>query len=155
MNPIAILPYELIGNHADVLLSRVLEQTEIWGWNDDPGWVEWVKSIGAAWHNTVVDRIVTLSHQGNNDLLAAQVEPYSHWAIAKIAGCGPCLTEDLIDPLLSSNGNHRVDSIHPWSLRKLRILNAAHTLLVEQWRQNGRKERFVRALKNNSEPNPS
>jgi mannitol-1-phosphate/altronate dehydrogenase len=39
-----------------------------------------------------------------------------------------------------------VDSIHSWSLRKLRILNAAHTLLVEQWRRNGRKERFVREM---------
>jgi len=31
-------------------------------------------------------------------------------------------------------------------LKKLRILNAAHTLLVEWWRQNGRKERFVREM---------
>ena len=146
MNSIAILPCELIENNADVLLSRVLEQTEIWGWNDDHGWVEWVKSIGVSWYNTVVDRIVTLSHQGKNDLLAVQVEPYSHWAIAKIGGWGACLAEDLIDPLLSIKGNHRVDSIHPWSLRKLRILNAAHTILVERWRQNGRKQTFVREM---------
>jgi tagaturonate reductase len=146
MNSIAILPCELIENNADVLLSRVLKQTEIWGWNDDPGWVDWVKWKGAAWYNTVVDRIVTLSNQDHNDLLAVQAEPYSHWAIAKIGGWGSCSSEDLIDPLFKINGNHRVDSIHSWSLRKLRILNAAHTLLVEQWRRNGRKERFVREM---------
>jgi tagaturonate reductase len=146
MNSIAILPCELVENNADVLLSRVLEQTKIWGWNDDPGWVDWVKSTGATWYNTVVDRIVTLSRQVHNDLLAVQVEPYSHWAIAKIGGWSSCSTEELIDSLFKINGNHRVDSIHPWSLRKLRILNAAHTLLVEWWRQNGRKERFVREM---------
>jgi tagaturonate reductase len=146
LSSIAILPCELVENNADVLLSRVLEQTKIWGWNDDPGWVDWVKSTGAIWYSTVVDRIVTLSSQGHNDLLAVQTEPYSHWAIAKIGGSNTCSAEDLIDPLFMVKGNHRVDSIHPWSLRKLRILNAAHTLLVELWRQTGRKERFVREM---------
>ncbi len=119
---LAILPCELIERNADRLRELVLEQAA--RWQLETGVVEWVCD-GCSWHNTLVDRIVAAPPAGDpaakDDPLFAVAEPFTSWLLeGNVAGL----------PLTAHKAIEQVDCLEPYHLRKVRILNGAHTALV-------------------------
>ncbi len=119
---VTILPCELIEQNADRLRQLVLEQAARWQLKADL--VDWVRD-GCSWHNTLVDRIVAAPPAGDpaakDDPLFAVAEPFASWVIqGDVSGL----------PLAAHRAIEQVDQLQPYHLRKVRILNGAHTALV-------------------------
>lgn len=119
---VTILPCELMDNNATRLQDLVLQQADQWGMSGK--FLHWMKTE-VFWLNTLVDRIVSgkpsdhplLAHDG----LLTVAEPFSLWVIE---GVGK--TRDLFShPAITV-----VSDAQPYSLRKVRILNGAHSGLV-------------------------
>lgn len=147
MSPLWILPCELVEYNADVLKDLVIEQSALWGWSSEPGWEDWVRGEGVVWVNTVVDQMVVDRPGQENGGLDVQLEPFSSWILAPAGGAKlPFPEANSIQLLLESDSVNRVDSILHWSQRKLRILNASHTLLVERWLKQEKQPEFVRQM---------
>lgn len=140
-----ILPCELIADNADVLRSLVLKQAAQWNWNTDD-FTDWLTNI-CTWSNTLVDGIVsgrpepgpnqseTVSALLESDPLMTVAEPFRFWAMENKPGTERVAHTDI----------HRVPDVRPYALRKVRILNGAHTALVARVRQQNRTDlRFVR-----------
>jgi tagaturonate reductase len=123
-----ILPCELVDNNAERLLALVLEQAEIWGWHDEY-FTPWLRQ-SCAWANTLVDRIVSgrpASHPLlDSDPLLTVAEPYQFWAVEDHPA-----TAFLDHPAI-----RRVPDVRPFGLRKVRILNGAHTALLAHVRKH-------------------
>jgi tagaturonate reductase len=118
----AIVPCELREHNADILQKLLLEQAA--AWSLPSSFSQWLKEA-CTWHNTLVDRIVTGPPQDHSlaveDALLTVCEPYALWAIQLRDGQNPfihhpniCWTQD----------------VQPFFLRKVRLLNGAHTALV-------------------------
>jgi tagaturonate reductase len=81
------------------------------------------------WGVTLVDRIASRPGEGTADArdpLAVAVEPYAAWAVE--------LPPDAPWPLPSHPAIARVADVGPVALRKIRLLNGAHTALVARCR---------------------
>ena len=119
---LTILPCELVENNADTLLALTLEQARRWGW--EGRFTYWLETE-CRWLNTLVDRIVTERPEGHplleHDPLLTVAEPFALWAIEG-SGQEPRVFEH--PSILRS-----LDVGRYW-LRKVRILNGAHTALV-------------------------
>jgi tagaturonate reductase len=121
LDGLTVFPCELVERNGQRLRDLVLEQAR--RWQVDGDLVEWLRD-GCSWHNTLVDRIVAAPKEddpaGVGDPLFAVTEPYASWVI-----------DGKVDPSLA---NHQaiefVDRLEPYHLRKVRILNGAHTALV-------------------------
>jgi tagaturonate reductase len=129
LDGVTILPCELVDGNADRLRELVLEQAGRWG--VAPSQVDWLRTA-CCWHNTLVDRIVSAPPAGDplaeQDPLYAVTEPFALWLIEGA-------------PDLGSLGEHPavqlVEHLAPYALRKVRILNGAHTALVAKARPLG------------------
>ncbi len=126
---VTILPCELLEGNGDRLLRLVVEQAEKWGL--PAVMVDWLRAE-CSWHNTLVDRIVSAPPPGDplaaSDPLFAVAEPFALWLIqGSLAG--------------TELGEHwavrAVEELEPYYLRKVRILNGAHTALVAKARPLG------------------
>ncbi len=128
-DPVVLLPCELFEGNADRLRSLVLGLARDWGL--DESFCEWVAE-SCRWRNTLVDRIVTgrpAEHPLlDRDALLTVGEPYALWAVQRPEG-DPTLFEH---PALLE-----VPDVTPYFLRKVRILNGAHTALVCKARPMG------------------
>lgn len=118
---LAILPCELVEENGQVLRGLVLEQARRWGLDAETA--RWVGEE-CRWCDTLVDRIVS-GRPAEHPLLASDplltvAEPYALWAIAAPGGLDFC--EDAAIRV--------VDDVTPYALRKVRLLNGAHTALV-------------------------
>ncbi len=123
---------ELIDQNGDKLLECVLKNAELWGLEN--GFCEYVKNENI-FCNTLVDRIVTgypraeaaelCTKFGYQDNLIDTAEPFGLWVIEAPeyvrkefpldkAGCPVVFTDD----------------VKPYKLRKVRMLNGAHTSMV-------------------------
>ena len=137
--PVVVLPTELVEGNGGVLRDLVLQWVERAGWGVAvAGFVE-----DCAFCDTLVDRIVTgtppdlgaaETEAGWRDPLMTETEPYRLWAIAPPPGVAAgALRERLAfaggDPSEGA-GVVVAASVEPFRLRKVRLLNAAHTLLV-------------------------
>jgi tagaturonate reductase len=124
-----ILPCELLENNADRLRTLVLEQAR--QWNRPPAVCDWIETA-CHWHNTLVDRIVSAPSPGDPlaaaDPLFAVAEPFAFWGVE-----GPLD----VPGLAAHPAVHVVEDLLPLSLRKVRILNGAHTALVAKARPLG------------------
>ena len=112
-----LAPLDLIYNYYAVLLGLV----QSWGLSPDLGrWIE----TQCRWHNTLVDRIVVNPPPDDprvvGDELAVVGEPYALWAVEVKDGGG----------FIRHPAVRVTDDVQPYFLRKVRILNAAHTALV-------------------------
>ena len=124
-----VIPCELLADNADRLRELVAAQAQAWGWTD-PAFAAYLDQ-SCVWVNTLVDRIVSgkpaVAPPGlENDTLLTVAEPYTFWAVESKPG-----TEWLQHPAI-----HRVADVGPFSLRKVRILNGAHTALVAYVRRH-------------------
>jgi tagaturonate reductase len=119
---VTMLPCELFEHNADLLLGLLLQLVESWGLTR--GFAEWLRGQ-CVWHNSLVDRIVSAQPTEHpllaKDALLTIAEPFAFWAIESKTGD--------ISPFRHSAIKTTTD-VMPYFLRKVRILNAAHTALV-------------------------
>jgi tagaturonate reductase len=124
-----LLPCELFEHNADTLLRLVLQLAE--AWNLPADFTRWL-SRECTWHNSLVDRIITSQSMDDprlrGDGLAVAAEPYALWAIEVKDDSGDLLQH----PAVRLTADHL-----PFFLRKVRILNAAHTALVGKAQAKG------------------
>ena len=120
--PISILPCELVDRNGSVLRDLVLKQAKRWRVGEDVD--AWLRDE-VVWCDTLVDRIVSAPPGDHpllkEDPLLSVAEPFALWAVA--TGGGTPIDHPAIEA---------VDDVTPFSLRKVRILNGAHTALVER-----------------------
>ncbi|MBE0462589.1 MAG: mannitol dehydrogenase [Halomonadaceae bacterium] len=114
---LTLLPCELIGSNGQVLKEIVssLARKDY----QDAHFSTWL-DVECCWVNTLVDRIVSAPLEP----VGAVAEPYALWAVQQ----APCLIMPFEHPAIEV-----VSSLQPYELRKLHILNLAHTYLVDQW----------------------
>jgi tagaturonate reductase len=124
--PLVLIPCELREDNADVLRGLVVQLAESWG--EPAEFVAWVRDR-CAWLNTLVDRIVVNPPADHplkaTDGLLCMAEPFAFWALQEKPG---------VPRLLEHPAVRHTPDVKPYFLRKVRILNAAHTaLLVKAW----------------------
>ena len=119
---ITILPCELVPENGKLVKKLVIEQATLW--NCETTFVSWLEN-NCRWVNTLVDRIVPgrpLTHPMlATDPLLISAEPFAFWGMEGKIGEFPL------------NGHPSVvaaTDITGYALRKVRILNGAHTALV-------------------------
>jgi tagaturonate reductase len=126
---VTILPCELLDENGQRLRKLVLDQAACWELPDSL--LEWIKG-GCTWRNTLVDRIVSAPRSDDpmaaRDPLFAVAEPFALWLIEGAAAV----------PVFGGHpAVQSVDALAPYHLRKVRILNGAHTALVAKARPLG------------------
>jgi tagaturonate reductase len=125
---VVLLPCELLDENALRLRELVLEQANRWRWDGDARFMTWL-SDECQWVNNLVDRIVSgmpAEHPLKaSDPLLTVAEPFQFWAVEDKPG-----TEFLNHPTI-----HRVPDVRPFGLRKVRILNGAHTAMLAYCRK--------------------
>ncbi|CAM3672987.1 tagaturonate reductase [Cohnella lubricantis] len=137
-----LLPCELVERNGDKLRDIVLRHAQDWGLPE--AFSKWIREHNR-FLNSLVDRIVTgypeaeaeerLAELGVEDRLLNAAEPYHLWAIEG----EPEL--DAVLPFARAGLNVRwVDELQPYQLRKVRILNGAHTLIASVGLLNGLSE---------------
>ena len=126
-----LLPVELIENNGTELKKCVMQYTELWGLGED--FAFWIDKC--SFSNTLVDRIVTgypkkdvdefYNKLGYTDPLLDTAEPFFFWAIEDKDGL-----KDIFPAHKSGLGAVFCDDISGYKMRKVRILNGAHTVSV-------------------------
>jgi tagaturonate reductase len=123
---LTIVPCELREHNADLLLG-IVEQLAV-EWDLDDRFRRWLQTA-CVWLNTLVDRIVTGTPSDHpllaEDALVTVCEPYALWAIQQKQQAWEFVHD-----------RHVVwtPDVTPYFLRKVRILNGAHTaLLIKAW----------------------
>jgi len=117
---VVILPCELIQDNGKRLSVLVLEQAH--RWKVEATALEWMREE-CRWVNSLVDRIVPGRPKAHllleKDPLLLAAEPFALWAVESESGIG------IDHPSVVS-----VSDLAPYYLRKVRILNGAHTALA-------------------------
>ena len=117
---LSVFPCELVEPNGELLRELVLAQAD--AWRMEAGFHDWIlREVG--WVNTLVDRIVSGRPQAHphlaSDELLTVAEPFALWVVEGGAG-----------DLFAHRCVRFVDDVRPYALRKVRILNGAHTALV-------------------------
>ncbi len=117
---VTVLPCELHEQNAEKLRALVEEQVRAWGGSAEL--LAWI-AIECRWINTLVDRIVPGTPKDHpalaDDPLLISAEPFAFWALETV-GAAPFAHPAIVTAA----------DISPYYLRKVRILNGAHTALV-------------------------
>lgn len=117
---VTILPCELIEKNGERLHDLVVQQAS--RWEVPSAALQWISSE-CRWVNNLVDRIVPGAPAAHpllaSDPLLLAAEPFAFWAIEDPEGCG------IEHPAIVACAD-----ITPYYLRKVRILNGAHSALV-------------------------
>jgi tagaturonate reductase len=116
-----IVPCELIDENARQLRELVVQLSLRWGL--DAAFLNYCRN-DCIWLTTLVDRIVTgrpAEHPLlNEDPLLTATEPFAFWAISA----------DARAPWFRHPSIQIVPDVTPYSLRKIRVLNGAHSAMV-------------------------
>jgi len=119
---VELLPCELFEQNADLLHGVVRGLATTWGLA--PNFLGWLETE-CVWRNTLVDRIVCSPAPDDpllrDDLLLAVTEPFALWAVERQPGRPAWMRHPAV---------HETTDVRPFFLRKVRILNAAHSALV-------------------------
>jgi tagaturonate reductase len=121
---VTLLPCELLEDNADLLRGTVLRLAD--DWNLSAKFVAWVQDE-CVWLSSLVDRIVP-GRPAEHPLLACDpllltAEPFAFWALQT----KPRAAKWAEHPAIT-----RTPDVKPYFLRKVRILNGAHTALVSK-----------------------
>ena len=123
---LTMLPCELVERNGHKLRDLVLEQANLWDY--DTAVLDWLRNE-CVWLNTLVDRIVSGPPSEHpllaTDALLAVAEPYALWAIETPDNDLSTMAHPILHPAIVY-----CHDIAPYYLRKVRILNAAHSALV-------------------------
>ena len=120
--PVTVIPCELIDDNAGVLrrLVEMLARRRRLG----HGFLDWMEDR-VDWLHTLVDRITIEPPPGfpnpHGDGLLALTEPFAFWALEDRPGAAPFIEHPAVV---------RTRDVRPYALRKVRVLNGAHTALV-------------------------
>ncbi|CAH0246132.1 tagaturonate reductase [Chryseobacterium sp. Bi04] len=127
-----IIPCELIEDNAFALKEIILKYVQLW--HLDSNFVQWIEHSNY-FHNTLVDRIVpgypkddaeTYEDQLDyEDQMMVVSEVFLLFVIEDLANLKERIPFDKIDEQILV-----VDDIQPYRLRKVRILNGGHTLML-------------------------
>ena len=121
---VTLLPCELFEHNADILRGLVTQLAQ--EWKLPQSFRVWLEEQ-CAWRSALVDRIVATGPLGHDELksdsMAVVAEPYALWAIEVKDDRGSLFRHPAIKV---------TDDVMPFFLRKVRILNAAHTALVDR-----------------------
>lgn len=127
-----IIPCELIENNAFVLREIILKYAQLWNLEED--FTEWVNQ-NSYFHNTLVDRIVpgypkddAESYEDRldyEDKMMVVSETFLLFVIQEAGNLKERIPFDKINEQILV-----VDDIQPYRLRKVRILNGGHTLML-------------------------
>ena len=119
---LTILPCELFEKNADKLRGIVVQLALTWKLEE--AFIAWLQRE-CLWLNTLVDRIVTGKPVEHpllaQDQLLTVAEPFALWAVEQSPRSDDFFTHPAI---------LRVPDVMPYTLRKVRILNGAHTAMV-------------------------
>jgi tagaturonate reductase len=126
---LTIIPCELIEGNAALLRKELTGLCERWNLSADfRGWL----SDECTWLHTLVDRIVVGPPKDHpllaKDKLLIVAEPFAFWALEEKPGAAPFIRHPAIT---------RTTNVEPYFLRKVRILNAAHTALCVKAQKRG------------------
>jgi tagaturonate reductase len=154
-----IIPCELIDQNGEQLKNIVLQYAS--HWNLSPEFAAWVNQN--IFCNTLVDRIVPgfpketidqiQTRTGFEDNITVAAEPFYFWAIE----APPAVQREFPTQLAGLNNVVFADDISPYRIRKVRILNGAHTAMmpvaylrgirtVKETMDDPSMEKFVRDL---------
>ncbi|KQM40757.1 tagaturonate reductase [Chryseobacterium sp. Leaf201] len=127
-----IIPCELIENNAFALKEIIIKYAQLW--NLEEGFTEWVNQNNY-FHNTLVDRIVpgypkddAESYEDRldyEDKMMVVSETFLLFVIQEAGNLKARIPFDKINEQILV-----VDDIQPYRLRKVRILNGGHTLML-------------------------
>ena len=127
-----LLPCELIEKNGENLRKAILDYATLWKLPQE--FTSWIKEANV-FCNTLVDRIVpgfpkdTIQEiqntSGYQDNLVVQAEPFHLWVIE-----GPPNVQKEFPTDAAGLEVKFVDDLTPYRIRKVRILNGAHTVLV-------------------------
>lgn len=127
-----IIPCELIEDNAFALKEIILKYAQLW--NLDSNFAQWIEQNNY-FHNTLVDRIVpgypkddvqTYEDQLDyEDQMMVVSETFLLFVIQEAGNLNERIPFDTIDEQILV-----VDDIQPYRLRKVRILNGGHTLML-------------------------
>ncbi|WP_326982310.1 tagaturonate reductase [Chryseobacterium sp. MYb264] len=127
-----IIPCELIENNAFALRDIILKYAQLW--NLEESFVQWINQNNY-FHNTLVDRIVPGYPKNDAEAYEDQLDYEDQMMVVS-----ECFLLFVIEE--AGNLNERipfnkineqilvVDDIQPYRLRKVRILNGGHTLML-------------------------
>jgi tagaturonate reductase len=126
---LVVIPCELREHNADLLQGLVLKLAADWRLSE--GLRRWIGQE-CVWLNTLVDRIVTGTPKEHpllaSDAMLTVCEPYALWAIEQKPG---------VEPFLRHPAVVWTPDVQPYFLRKVRILNGAHTALLIRAKPRG------------------
>jgi len=121
---LTILPCELFEHNADRLLGIVVDLAQ--SWQFPAVLTDWIRTA-CRWRNTLVDRIVAVAPPDHpllkEDALLTVAEPFALWAVEAKHGPGGLFRHSAIQ---------ETPDVQAFFLRKVRILNAAHTALLSR-----------------------
>ncbi len=127
-----IIPCELIENNAFALRDIIIKYAQLW--NLEESFVQWINQNNY-FHNTLVDRIVpgypkddVESYEDQldyEDQMMVVSETFLLWVIQDAGNLKERIPFDRINEQILV-----VDDIQPYRLRKVRILNGGHTLML-------------------------
>ena len=119
---LTIIPCELMEGNAALLLKTLLDLAE--SWNLSAAFKAWLAN-DCVWLHTLVDRIVSGTPKDHpllaSDPMLIVAEPFAFFALEEKPKAAPFITHPAIK---------RAVDVKPYFLRKVRILNAAHTALL-------------------------
>ena len=119
---VTVIPCELLEGNALLLRAKVTELAARWGFGTE--FLTWVNDE-CAWLHTLVDRIVPGTPKDHpllaTDPMLIAAEPFAFFALED----HPRSKFRLKHPAIT-----RAANVEPYFLRKVRILNAAHTALL-------------------------
>ena len=121
---LTVVPCELREHNADTLRGLLLQLAG--DWKTPAPFLNWLE-CECVWLNTLVDRIVVDPSADHplqaEDAMLAVCEPYALWAI-----------QNKTTPFIRHASVVWTPDVQPYFLRKVRILNGAHTaLLIKAW----------------------
>lgn len=126
---VTVIPCELIEGNAGILKGLLLKLAD--EWKLPTAFNDWL-SAECVWLHTLVDRIVTGTPADHpllaNDPMVIVAEPFAFWALEEHPRSAFTLTHPAVT---------RTPDVTPYFLRKVRILNAAHTALLIKARPRG------------------
>lgn len=126
-----ILPCELLERNGAQLFDLLIEQAQRWGISSETRFRLWLEAECLFAH-TLVDRIVSAPGPDDpteaEEPLFAVCEPFALWLIQGKTD---------VPALLEHPAVRQVEDLEPYHLRKVRILNGAHTALVAKARPMG------------------
>ncbi len=126
------LPCELIDHNGDDLKDAVLKNAKLW--NMDENFMNWIETENV-FTNTLVDRIVTGYPRGEAEAIFEELgyedqqldvaEPFGLWVIQ-----GPLSIANELKLPEAGLPVIFTEDVRPYKLRKVRMLNGAHTSMV-------------------------